>query len=123
MPKTLSEEDVKATQEQVNNFVVESEGALNRIEDLSKNGSAYLATVNFYLKPEKIADLNAKLKSQVKITNFLLLNKKPRAAEAPRRIRRQIETAKEGARVLEKRKKVEIKEIEKKLEEILEERH
>ena len=75
----------------------------------SSNG-AYLSTLNFHLDPEKLGSLEKKLKSEQKILRYLILKKKilkkiPEILiEKPKRIVRP---------------KVELKEIEKKLEEML----
>ena len=123
----LQEDEMKMLQEKVNGFIIENQGTLDRIEDIVKRRlpsgikrqtSAYLATVNFYLEPEKLSGLKEKVKSENKIINSLIFNKKPRKAiEAPTRIRPAI--SEPPSRAQEKAKKVGMKEIEKKLEEIL----
>ena len=128
--QNAAQDEVKSVQERVNNFIVEEEGALDRIEDISKKRPGFLATVNFYLKPERIAALHTKLKAEGKITNFLVLNKKPLSAmDAPRRMRpstmlseiseKPAQEGRDSSSPTGRPKKVEIKEIEKKLEEIL----
>ena len=124
----LPEEEVKLLQEKINSFIVENQGALDRIENIikkrlanpiKKEGAAYLATLNLYLNPEKLGDLEKKLKAENQVLHYLILNKKPqKMVETPRRMRPLIRTT-EQFKTSEKPKKVEIKEIEKKLEEIL----
>jgi len=79
--------------------------------------------LNFQLNPEKISALEKKLKSENQILRYLLLTKRPsRKVEF---IARRIVVPKteiiEKPKVSEEEKKVELKEIEKKLEEILNE--
>jgi ribosomal protein S6 len=137
IPIDLPEEATKALQEKINSFISDAQGTIDRIEDLTKKRlgepikkqtAAQMATLNFYMSPEKLGDLDRKIKSEPQIIHHLILNKKPRKAEAPRRIRRltpvapeeSLKTATEGTSLsASKPKKVEIKEIEKKLEEIL----
>lgn len=123
----LSEEEVKVFSQKITSLIQEEEGILSRINPpirkklaypIKKQIQAYLASLIFQLNPEKLAILEKKLKSENQILRYLILTKKefkivPKAAEIfpiskkPRKA------------VLKKEKKVELKEIEKKLEEIL----
>jgi ribosomal protein S6 len=134
MPIDSTEETIKSTQEKVSNFIVENQGTIYKIDEVSKrrlgesvkgNSSANMATLSFYLAPEKIEDLKKNLKGG-SVLKYIVLYKEPRKEVAPRRMRpvtaSVIETATEETKktkTSEKPKKVEIKEIEKKLEEIL----
>ncbi|MFH1894875.1 MAG: 30S ribosomal protein S6 [Patescibacteria group bacterium] len=153
MPLDLPENEVKSLQEKINSFIADGQGVLDRIEDVVKKRlggpiknqtAAQMGTLNFYIGPEKLADLEKKLKAENQIVRHVILHKKPRKAEVARRIRHatpvMAESSEkpaqegrgsrpEGARLSPKNetapnaigrpKKVEIKEIEKKLEEIL----
>ncbi|MFH1401786.1 MAG: 30S ribosomal protein S6 [Parcubacteria group bacterium] len=129
VPLDLPENEVKSLQERINSFIAESQGALDRIENVVKKKlgepqknqtMAQMGMLNFYMAPEKLADLEKKLKSENQIIHHMILYKKPRKAEIPRRIRQVTPImAEDSAKTTEKPKKVEIKEIEKKLEEIL----
>jgi ribosomal protein S6 len=132
MPLDLPENEVKSLQEKINSFIIDGGGTLDRIEDVTKRRlgepqkkqtAAQMGILNFYIAPEKLADFEKRLKSEGQIFHHMILHKQPRKAEAPRRIRRVIEAAAEdevkSTEKPEKPKKVEIKEIEKKLEEIL----
>jgi len=117
----LSEEEAKSCQEKIISLIQEVGGTLGEVKTpvrkkmaypvrkKSSNG-AYLSTLNFHLDPEKLGSLEKKLKSEQKILRYLILKKKilkkiPEILiEKPKRIVRP---------------KVELKEIEKKLEEIL----
>ena len=74
---------------------------------------AYLAVLNFQLNPENLADIEKKLKTESQILRHLILIKKPVKVTTRTAIRKPPTRLKE--------KKVELKEIEKKLEEILDE--
>jgi ribosomal protein S6 len=114
----LSKEELKSLTEKINSLIQEEGGILANSEkperkdlafEIKKKNSAFLAGINFYLKPEKIEKLEKKIKSEEKILSHLILTKKakkPKIAERKRKI---------------KREKVEISEIEKKLKEILDE--
>jgi len=135
MPIDLSEEIIKSTQERVSSFIIENQGTIYKIEEISKrrlgegtkkNSAANVATLSFYLSPEKVESLKRNLKTAGNILNYIVLYKRPRKRiVTPRRMRPieiQEETTKEAQKEVktnEKPKKVEIKEIERKLEEIL----
>ncbi len=117
----LSEEDVKMLREKITSLIQEKEGVL--IEEkpsfkkklaypVKKHSLAFLATVNFRLLPEKLKDLEKKIKEEKQILRYLILI---------RPIIKQTTLRKPKIRKIEKVKKgkVELKEIEKKLEEIL----
>jgi ribosomal protein S6 len=134
MPIDSAEEAIKSTQEKVSNFIVENQGTIYKIDEVSKrrlgenikgNSSANMATLSFYLAPEKLEDFKKNLKTGGNILKYIVLHKEPRKKEvAPRRMR-PVAVATEATeetkktKTSEKPKKVEIKEIEKKLEEIL----
>lgn len=136
MPLDLQEDGVKSLQEKVNSFIIDEQGTLDRIEDIAKKRlgepqknqtAVQVATLSFYMNPEKLNELDKKLKSESQIIRYVILNKKHRKTEAPRRIRRIAPAISEKAEKTTEKpslpagrsKKVEIKEIEKKLEEIL----
>ncbi len=129
MPLDLPENEVKSLQEKINSFIADGQGMLDKIEDITKKRlgepirnqtAAQMGTLNFYMNPEKLADLEKKLKAENQIVRHMILHRKPRKAEVARRIRRVTPvTSEDSVKTTEKPKKVEIKEIEKKLEEIL----
>ena len=121
----ISEEEVKSLPEKVLVLVQEADGIIeNRILPLkrklaysiNKQEDAYLATLTFQLDPEKLVGLEKKLKAEGKILRYLLLVKRP-IKEVKRVIRKVI--SEKLVSVQSQEKKVELKEIEKKLEEIL----
>ena len=121
----ISEEEVKSLPEKVLVLVQEADGIIeNRILPLkrklaypiNKQEDACLATLTFQLDPEKLAGLEKKIKAEGQILRYLLLVKKP-TKEVKRVIRKVISEKPVSAQSQEK--KVELKENEKKLEEIL----
>lgn len=119
----LSEEEVKNLQAKIASFVQEEGGFL--VEEgvflrrklaypVKKQLQAYLVTFVFQLDPQKLAGFEKKIKAENQILRYLLLIKLP---QKPRKIRTF--ARKPVAQIPEKEKKVELKEIEKKLEEIL----
>ncbi len=79
---------------------------------IKKQSQAYLATLNFQMNPENVKNLEKKLKEEKKILRYLILAKK--ASRKIKPARRESAAVKSTPRP-----KVELKEIEKKLEEIL----
>lgn len=138
----LSAEELKSLSSKISGFIKEEEGNLKETSEpirkklgspIKKKGEVFLVNLNFYLNPEKLKNLEKKLKEEDKILRYLIITKKEiTKAPAPRRIikpaivketeetpegpRPQIEGGAYGAD-----KKVELKEIDKKIEEILNE--
>jgi len=120
----ISEEEVRAFQEKTAALIKEEGGILIEGSNLlskkklaypiKKKGEAYLATLNFQLNPEKLPNLEKKIKLDLQILRYLILTKSPE-----KRISVLREEKVKPVSVSEK--KVELKEIEKKLEEILNE--
>ncbi|MDI6591350.1 MAG: 30S ribosomal protein S6 [Patescibacteria group bacterium] len=119
----ISEEEVKKTQEKINSVIQEKGGIIIESKKIvkkklgypvRKKDSAFLGEVNFRISPEKMGDLEKKIKEEVQILRYIILAKKePKLAILPEKppfpIRKK----------LKPKPKVELKEIEKKLEEIL----
>ncbi len=115
----LSEEDAKKLHQELISLIQEKGGLLDLLKDpekinlsypIQKREQAYLASIVFYLKPEEIQNFDKKLKSNSEILRFLLfIRKKPKTPE----------TKKEKPKVKQPQKKAELKDIDKKLEEIL----
>ena len=132
---SASEEEIKKIQEKINSFVQEKGGIF---EDqnfpfrkglaypIKKETEVYFCSATFQLNPEYINELEKFLKAESRIIRHLILVKKPSQIRAEKAekfkirlpLRRQEEITKQPlARTQEK--KVELEEIEKKLEEIL----
>lgn len=131
----FSEEEAKEFQNKIASFFQEEEGVLNeegsliRIKlayPIKKQTQAYLAVLSFQLKPEKLSNLEKKLKEENQILRYLLLIKKeieikPGISRIPPISRKSRKAAPKKTTAHPSEKKVELKEIEKKLEEILNE--
>ena len=121
------EEEVKDFQEKINSLIQTEEGILEQGVkpakkklgyQIKKKSEAFLGIQDFRLNPEKLGALEKKLKKEKKLLRYMILAK-PRTREVlvrgkkvPRKpIRKPIKVKKE--------EKVELKDIEKKLEEIL----
>jgi len=114
----LSDSEIANIHQKLSSSIQEKEGVLD--SDISpvkiilsylikKENQAYLATINFYLKPEKIKDLEKEVKVNIDILRFIIFNKKKAKAVEIKK-RRPVEKSE---------KKVELKDIDEKLEEIL----
>ncbi len=115
----LSEEEANSLQEELSSLIQKQEGILEKKEKIikrklsypiQKQETAYLSTIEFSLNPEKLNELEKEIKSKNQILRFLLLTKKPFKDE-PKIIKSKTKP----------KEKVELKEIENKLEEILKE--
>ncbi|MFH1423653.1 MAG: hypothetical protein ABIG29_01705 [Candidatus Nealsonbacteria bacterium] len=82
----------------------------------SQHSNGFVTTMNFNTEPEKIKEIEEKLKQETQVKRYLVLNKKPVKFKA--RILRRAEFSKKIGDKTGK-PKIELQEIEKKLEEIL----
>lgn len=144
----LSEEEMRVFQEKINSSVraeggiclppakkssvsLNISGEVNKpakkrlTYPIQKSSQAYLATLNFQLNPENLASLEKKLKAENQILRYIILSK-PSTKEIlvrgkpPEKIIRTPPSARTLISPrLKPKQKVELKEIEKKLEEIL----
>lgn len=121
----LSEEEARAFQSKVNSFIAD-EGMLEEgnvilrkklAYPIEKKNESYMAVATFNANPEKISSLEKKLKEEKSIMRYLLVIKEKQQAlrVRPHMARTRIESKESSA------KKVEMEEIEKKLDEILNE--
>ena len=119
----LSEEELKNIQEKINSLIQKGAGVLHEVklpikkklvERIKKQREAFLTNLSFYLEPDKLGNLEQQLKSEKKILRYLILARpKIKIAKVRKRPTKVI------PKIPVKEKKVELKEIEKKLEEIL----
>lgn len=122
----LSQDELSGVKEKVISSIQEGKGTLidagvttKKKLSVSIKGrrEAYLLTCSFHIEPEKMKELEGKLKSEEKIMRFLVTIKHPIGKI----------TARKRIRVLDKKpkqkakEKVELKDIEEKLDEILKE--
>ena len=114
----ISKEDINSLQEIIKSFIKEEEGSIVRINPplkknlaypIKKKKEAFLVDLTFDLNPDKLDGLNKKIKSEKRIIRYLLFKKK--LSKKKLKVR--------ATRKPQPKAKVELKEIEKKLEEIL----
>jgi len=117
--QNLSEEEIRNLQEKIKNFIEDEGGVLVEIKSLgkknrfyTKTGGAYLSILNFNLEPEKLENLEKKLKSESQILRYLLSKKVMKMVTPLPKI--SLTPVKKN-----KKAKIKLKEIEEKLEEIL----
>jgi len=131
----LSEEEVKKISEKINSFIREEEGILDRESNSSKLRLGYpikkerqvnLLVSDFSVEPEKLGNLEKKIKSEPMILRFLISTKKAVRVEfrrqkfAPKIKTFALSSVREKiTKPLSEEEKVELEDIEKKLEEIL----
>ena len=116
--RDLSEEEIKIFQNKIASLIQEAGGTFEEIKDVIKKETGYLSTLNFYFAPEKLENFEKQLAEESKIFRYLILSKnlpKKTAASAkpPRSKELKLKLKPEP------KSKVELKEIEEKLEEIL----
>lgn len=123
----ISEQDAQVLGEKIKSLIEKNQGSIVKIELLSNQVLAYevknfteafLAGLSFNLEPEKLEELKKTLESEKNILRYMVFKK--RLLKDKPRTRRVIKVSKE-IKILKTRpkRKVELKEIEKKLDEIL----
>ena len=127
----LSETELATAIKKITGFVAEEEGKIEKEMATQKRGLKYpirkksesfLFSTDFLLNPEKLEHLTKKLKTEAQILRFMVLKKKKKS-EAPIRRRKKavpLKSEKEKTHFAEKNK-VDIMEIDKKIDEILSE--
>lgn len=142
----LSEEETKSLLIKITSLIQKEEGVLDNFSfddstkgvirkklahPIKKQSQGYLINLKFSLNPEKLSGLEKKIKLENKIIRFMILIVPP-TKKVSLKEKRKFKTVpvlkeipahfkKPGGAVTEKEKKVELKEIDKKLEEILKE--
>ncbi len=115
----LEEKELEALKEKIKSFIseqggrIESELAPVKIKlgyPINKFEEGFLTTLEFDYSPEKIEELERRIKEESGVLSHLIINKRKRLVKTPK------ETQKS-----KKPKKVELKELDEKLKEILEE--
>ena len=128
----LTEEEFKNFSEKISSFIQENEGTLTNNHSvkeklvkrrlgspIKKEGQAYLDVLNFYFDPQKIEHLKVKLNSENQILRYIIIAKKMQKKVKISKSLPQTFKTEEKTKVPSE--KVDLKEIEKKLEEILDE--
>lgn len=136
----ITSEEAGAVANEVNSLLQSKEGVILRSDNpvaktlsypIKKMGSGYFVVSEFQIEPEKLAEINEKLEKNAKILRHGIIIKKPHKIRKERRSARKplFSTAVEPVELKnpveaekeEKKsdKKIELKEIEKKLDELL----
>ncbi|MEK7540857.1 MAG: 30S ribosomal protein S6 [Patescibacteria group bacterium] len=136
----ITAEEAEAKAKDIESFIQEKEGVILKSEKpsprtlaypIKKQGSGFFSGLEFQLEPEHLDELKEKIQKDGKIIRHILIIKKPAKIQKERRTKKKplISSASIGDVEEEKaylpdrqiNKKVELKEIEKKLDEILSE--
>jgi len=123
----VSEEKAKDFGNKIKSLIEEKGGSIIKTEilirqvlayEIKKFNEAFLASLSFNLEPEKLGSVEKELKTGKNILRYLLFKKKIIRIKPKRR--KAISFIKEVKTLeIKPKRKVELKEIEKKLEEIL----
>ena len=134
IPVEFSEEEKKTLSEKIISVIKENGGILeesrqpiqqNLAHPIKKKGSAFLVTLDFQTNPEKVVEIEKKIKSESVILRYFIATKKiiKPGLKIPRRPPKQIIPLEEKLPLIsqgkKREKKVELQEIDKKLKEIL----
>jgi small subunit ribosomal protein S6 len=119
----ISEEQIQAVSQGIVSYIEEQGGVLSGVQNrplkkflghpIEDNTMAFVGTLLFSLAPEKTKSLEEKLKQEKQILRIMLITKPEKEKLNFRKIRKKF--APSNA----KKQKVELKEIDKKIEEIL----
>ena len=119
----ISEEEIQAASQGIVSYIEEQGGVLSGVQNkplkkflghpIEDNTMAYVGTLLFSLAPEKTKSLEEKLKQEKQILRVMLITKPEKERLNFRKIRKKF-----APNVVNKQK-VELKEIDKKIEEIL----
>lgn len=137
----ITSEEAEVIAKDISSFIQSKEGVIIKSEKpvpktlsfpIKKMGSGYFANIEFQAEPERIKEIQENLRKDEKILRHMINIKKPAKIQKERRAKKEpaftisqpekIETKQEtSAEPVEKRpeKKVELEEIDKKLDEIL----
>ncbi len=125
----IDEKDLEVLSEKIKSLIIEKGGILGKEtaavkkklgSQIKKKSVAYFKNLDFQLEPGKIKEIKKEIESEKNILRFIFLNKVlPKARPSIKAIPKT-DLQHPLAQKEEKAKKVELKEIEKKLEEILE---
>lgn len=123
----LSEEDTNALQQKIISLIKEKGGMVEETKtpikkllayQIKKQISGFFAVLIFSASPEKIGEIKEMIKSEPKILRFIIATRKKHSAKTIRKT--AIQVPKIAPEIKKsKESKVQLKEIEKKLEEIL----
>lgn len=126
-----SEEELKGLIEKIGSFISDEQGTIDKTPfsskrrlgyPIKKKTEAFLVSMDFHLAAEKIEDLKKKINAEDQILRQLVMVKKiSKKALMPQRhfIKKETKTSEKVHERIGEPKKVELKEIDRKIEEIL----
>lgn len=135
----ITAEEAEAEAKDIESLIQDKEGVILKFEKpsprtlaypIKKQGSGFFGVLEFQLEPEHLGELKEKIQKDGKIIRHMLIIKNPAKIQKERRTKKKplissapIGTIEEKAYSPDRQinKKVELKEIEKKLDEILSE--
>jgi small subunit ribosomal protein S6 len=134
----LSDEELNAFCQKVNNFIAEEAGILDIAEKpirkalgypINKKTEAFLVSFTFRIIGEKLANIEKKIKEEKNILRYMIITKKDPGKSAKKtsrgarvlKYKTEIKIDKQTTKEKTDKEKVELKEIDKKIEEILQE--
>lgn len=127
----LSEEDLKIILEKISNLFKNGGAVLEEIKSpikkflgypIKNKKEAFLVNISFSANPGDVKEIKGKIEEEQQILRHIVLARKPISLGQKIRIRKRLKETPAIKKIEKpKEKKVELKEIEKKLEEILEE--
>jgi ribosomal protein S6 len=135
----ISAGEAEAKAKDIDTFLQSKEGVIIRAENpalktlsypIKKQSSGFFGVLEFQIEPEKLNEVKEKLEKDSKILRHIIIIKKPVKEQKERRTRKPLPTREVKIAIKESsfakkdweakpEKKVELKEIEKKLDEIL----
>ena len=128
---TLLEEELDTLLGKINGFITEEEGRVNKTEKvkntkfgypIKKEERGHRLSFEFFLPAQRLDSLRRKLSSEQQILRFLLLNKiLPRKTSTSIKTKRRLPQKRKELKEISDSKKVALKEIDKKIDEILNE--
>jgi len=128
----LDEKEARDFSEEISNFIREKGGMTAEIPNpqrrrlpypIKKEVEAYFVNLNFYFEPENVGNFTKDLDAKGQIIRYAIFTKespkKSEAQEKPVRTKKIEESVPDQTREKIKKEKVELVDLEKKLEEIL----
>jgi len=125
----IDEKELETLSEKIKSLIIEKGGILGKESaaikkklgsQIKKKSLAYFKNLDFQLEPEKIQEIKKEIETEKNILRFIFLNKALPETRPSIKAIPKVDIKAPLVKKEEKAKKVELKEIEKKLEEILE---
>lgn len=128
LPSDLSEEELNKSRSEITSLLEKSGAKIESEEKpvvknlgyaINKKKSSFLVNVNFDLDPEKTKELEKSLKEKKNLLRFLITKRRKEEGTKKKRRVPKTKQTEEKEKTKKEKPKVEFKEIEKRLDEIL----